>query len=1147
LPLDRWVEELSSRIDGPERSGRAREFAVRAPANYPQENSPRQAARDLAELDALDSGAPGGSGRTGRLGGPHRLVVTAGSGESAGSVRLRRYGHDSVELSAVLPIVESFGLVVVEAVPYRFAPSGDRSRAADIDEFRLRTAGIADESLAGAGPVPLRQEGVDGSRLVEALEAVARGAADVDSLNRLVTGAGLHWWQVAVLRAYRRYRRQLGAPWSDAELDGPLVGFPEVAISLVDYFERRFDPEVKDRPDAVSAARDAVLAALGDVAHLRDDQVLRGYLQLVEATMRTNYFLIGPGPAGRATGPTGEGDDPGEPPSGPPRALVLKLAPGSVEEVPAPRPLIEAFVHGPTVEATHVRAGLVARGGIRWSDRPEDFRTEVVDLAFSQVKKNAIIVPTGAKGGFVCRHRPNPTPGDIRAAYETFIAALLDVTDDYQAGEVVHPDGVVSLDGPDPYLVVAADRGTAALSDVANALSIGRRFWLGDAFAAGGSHGYDHKAMGITARGAWVAVRSHFHQLGIDVQVEPIRVVGVGDMSGDVFGNGMLQSPAIRLVAAFDHRHVFVDPDPDPAASWAERRRLARLDRSSWDDYERGLLSPGGGVWARDLKRIPLAPEARRSLGVSAEELSPPELISAILRAPVDLLWFGGVGTFVKAVDEADSEVADHANDGVRITADQVRARVIAEGGNLGITQRARIRYSRRGGRINTDFIDNAAGVATSDREVNLKILAALAIEAGRVAPGKRDALLHSVEGDVADAVVHQVAQSVAALTRAVPASAVELDAYAALLDHLVADGRLDREAESLPGAEELAVRRGAGAGWIRPELAVLLAYAKSDLVVAIEGSPLARDPVVLPAVRSYFPPAMRELGDDLIPRHRLAPELAATELAGQIVNQMGIVWAYETSAETGRSIVEVAAAFWAAQEVVGAAALWSSLGEAAERLDADSEAGLHAEVVSAVRAVARSYLVAPGPVDATARIAADQPIARQLETVPPRSPGGLERAAYEGVAPDVAPELSARWASIGLLSRVGEVAPVVRATGWPAEEVVPVIEGVEATSGLDRLHAAVQTAPPPSRWAAWQSRLLLDDTSALVCGSAVEAIGLVGPDRSPERALARWQDRRREAIRRALALIAQLDPARPDVLSVAALAVKALRLPEAT
>ncbi|MHB1931148.1 MAG: NAD-glutamate dehydrogenase domain-containing protein, partial [Acidimicrobiales bacterium] len=612
-----WADRLARALGGDRAAAEA--FRSRVPAGYEHQVGPEQAAVDARHLAALQ--------------GPQRFAVSTGDGDG---FRLRRYGRGAVELSAFLPVLESFGLAVVEAVPMAIGPGPD-GVGAHIDDFGLRR--LTPAAFAEA----------DGQRLVEAIGAVIQGRADADSLNRLVLAAGFDWVQVRLLRAYRRYRRQAGTPYTDEQLDDPLVAFPSVTRALVALFEARFSP---DAPGDDGAARATVLAGLADVQHLEQDQVLRGYLALVDATLRTSYFLRSPD---------------GSPLPG----VTLKLDSSAVPDLPLPRPLVEAWVHGPDVEGIHLRFGPVARGGIRWSDRPDDFRTEVLGLAAAQVKKNAVIVPTGAKGGFVRRGRGAPTAAGVQAAYEAFISSLLGITDNYAAGRVVTPARVVARDGDDPYLVVAADKGTATFSDAANALAEARGFWLGDAFASGGSHGYDHKAMGITARGAWVAVRRHFHQLGIDVQTETITAAGIGDMSGDVFGNGMLQSRAIALVAAFDHRHVFLDPDPDPKASFAERQRLFALGRSSWADYDRSVISEGGGVWPRDAKSVPLSPQAQRVLGATASELSPPELISAILRAPVDLLWFGGIGTYIKAPDEPDAEVGDHADDLLRVTADQ--------------------------------------------------------------------------------------------------------------------------------------------------------------------------------------------------------------------------------------------------------------------------------------------------------------------------------------------------------------------------------------------------------------------------------------------------------------------------------------------
>jgi glutamate dehydrogenase len=1130
-----WVRQLTSLLEGPEAAARAASFAARVLASYREGTSPGEAALDIAELSALAGTPVPDSARSptgAAFGGHHRLAVRPALGTDDSTFRIRRYGEHGIELSQFLPILESFGLVVVESVPYRVGPGSAGEPAVHIDDVGVRVD-------SPHGPEALRfVPQVHGPRLVAALEALARGETEVDSLNRLVTVAGLDWRQVTVLRAFLRYWLQSDTPFSATDLADPLVTFPEVARALVGYFQARFDPDCQrlpgdsvrpDQPNALEQIERArCMSELDLVPQLQQDEVLRGYLQLIDATLRTNYFQVDA--SGRHS-----------------PVLTLKFDSARVPDLPAPRPLVEAFVHGPRVEGVHLRAGLIARGGLRWSERPTDFRTEVLDLAFAQVKKNAIIVPTGAKGGFVCRRRasaatgPGPDHEEVRAAYETFVRALLDITDNLVAGEIVHPRGVVTWDGPDPYLVVAADKGTATFSDLANSLSDQYGFWLGDAFASGGSHGYDHKAMGITARGAWVAVRRHFHQLGVDVQADPIRVVGVGDMSGDVFGNGMLRSGTIRLVAAFDHRHVFLDPEPDPVVSFAERERLAGLTHSSWADYRRELISRGGGVWARHAKTVPLAPAAQRALGVAADSLSPPQLISAILAAPVDLLWFGGIGTFVRAPDEPDSAVGDHANDAVRITADQVRARVVAEGGNLGVTQRARIRYSRRGGRINTDFIDNAAGVATSDREVNLKILLALAMENNRLDAGERDAYLARSEDEVATEVLRQVDHSVAALSRAVPGSARELDAYAALMDTLEEEGRMDRAVEVLPGPEELRVRRQAGAGLIRPELAVLLAYAKSDLVASIEAADVAADRALRDAVVPYFPAPIRESFRDLVPHHRLYPQLVATDLAGEVVDQLGIVWANETAAELGRDLAEVAAAFWVARQVVGGGDRWDELELLSPHLSADAEAALHATISEAVARLARAYLTSPGRLVVSDIIRRDSPLAAALAPLTSDTAKADEDAL---VALDVDEEVAHRFVATAAQADVGEAGLVARLSGRPISDAATALDLVGRAAGLDRLAEGIESAlavvPAPSRLTAWQGRALLDDLRAWRRAAATTALANPGP---PVEAVSVWEAAHQSDLTRAGLLLSSVTPVDADPLALAALVLRRLQL----
>ena len=1134
-----WERELASELPGPDAESAAAEFAARAPTSYKDQTTPALAALDLAQLTELEHGEQPATGDKGVgvvFGGEHRLVVRQ-SADPGCTFRLRRYGEQAIELTSFLPVLESFGLVVLDAVPHRIGASEPDGPIFHIDDIGVRV-----DAPDGAEALRFVPE-IHGPRLVDALEAVARGEAEVDSLNRLVTVSGLDWRQVALLRTYLRYRLQAGTSALPVELANPLVQFPEVARGLVGYFHARFDPTLDREPSGASsseaAERARCFAALDLVPNLDDDQVLRGYLQMIDATVRTNYFQVDNHGAHKP-------------------AIVLKLDSREVPDLPNPKPRYEAFVHGPTVEGIHLRAGLIARGGIRWSERPGDFRTEILDLAFAQVKKNAIIVPTGAKGGFVCRpggrlaRHPGmvaspplrPALSDVKSNYEVFVRSLLEITDNVASGQTLTPAGVVARDGADPYLVVAADKGTATFSDLANSISEELGFWLGDAFASGGSRGYDHKKLGITARGAWVAVRKHFRQLGIDVQREPITVVGVGDMSGDVFGNGMLQSDKIRLLAAFDYRHVFIDPDPDPAVSFAERRRLAAMPASSWTDYRRQLISEGGGVWARDAKSIPLAPIARRALGVEAQSLNPPEAISAILAAPVDLLWFGGIGTFIKAPDESDSQVGDHANDPVRITSDRVRARVIAEGGNLGITQRARIRYSRRGGRINTDFVDNAAGVATSDREVNLKILLALAIEEGRLDSDRRDGYLADSTREVTSDVLRQVDHNVSALDRAVVQSAREPDAFAALIDTLEEAGSFNRQVESLPGRDELRVRREAGGGLIRPELAVLLAYAKSNLVAAIEealGPNPPHDHPYLSAVVPYFPGPIRRDFEELVPRHRLYPQLAATDVAGEVVDQLGIVWAHETAAETGRRLDEVAAAFWAARQVVGAGELWSSLEEAAELLTSDAEAALHAQIEAAVTRLARSYLGRPGGIDVAGLVARDRPVALLIGES--RTEDAIKALLEPLVEVQVEPGLARTFVRAACGAEVGDVVPVTEETGRSAAEVLETLDLVDRVAGTDSIASAVAAAssvvPPPPRLTLWLGRSVLDDLASWRRRAAVSVLRSGG---APEEAVARWEAANADVLAGAARMLGSSAQIGEALLDTAVLVVRRLQ-----
>ncbi|HKK08734.1 MAG TPA: NAD-glutamate dehydrogenase, partial [Gemmatimonadota bacterium] len=812
-------------------------------------------------------------------------------------------------LSDLMPILENLGFRVLEADKYDVG--GVREPARTIHIFDVETPG--DWSL---------EPGEAARRMAEVFRAIHEHRAEDDSLNSLVLSAGLDWRQVALLRAYAGYAFRIGAVSSRAGVRRALTGHPEAAGLLFRMFEARHDPgHSSDEEPSVAELREAFRDQLERIRGIEEDRTFRRILNLVQATVRTNFFQA-PTDGGAGT-------------------IALKFDGRRIEVLPRPRPRYEIYVNSGRVEGAHLRMDAVARGGIRWSDRSEDFRVEVLGLVKTQQVKNAVIVPAGAKGAFVVKNPPEERASKREAGvacYREFIAALLALTDNIVGGRVVHPDHTVVRDGEDPYLVVAADKGTADLSDTANALAAGCDFWLGDAFASGGSHGYDHKELGITARGAWECVRRHFRETGVDIQEEPFTVVGIGDMSGDVFGNGMLLSPQIRLIAAFDHRHVFLDPDPDPEASFAERRRLFGLRTSSWDDYDRSLLSEGGGIFERGAKSIPLSPAVRERLGIDDEEVNGETLIRAILRSDVDLLWNGGIGTYVKASDETHGEVGDPGNDDVRIDADELGASVVGEGGNLGFTQRGRVEYALAGGRINTDALDNSAGVDMSDHEVNLKILVAGAVDSGRLETDGRNDLLEAVTGDVVEAVLrHNYTQSLAVSldehrVREVPAE------FGDALITLEREGLLDRSLESLPTTEELLERQESDRGLTRPELCVLLAYAKMHLKRSLHGDGLAEDPVLGELLRGYFPDEVVDVvGEDGLTGHRLSSRIIATRLTNTYVDRMGASSHLELVRETGKAASEVARGWFAAYRIGRAEELYASL----EALDGRVPAGV--------------------------------------------------------------------------------------------------------------------------------------------------------------------------------------------------------------
>ena len=920
-----WAPAIEAALAEMADPARAARLALRHANCFPQAyratSTPEEAARDILRLATLET--------------PEARSVRLYRDASSVRLKIYRYGG-ALALSDAVPVLENFGFRVIEEVPTALADEAEGF----VHDFAIQ---------AGPEAAPGALEG-NTAVLEAAIADVLQGQAENDAFNRLIVDAGLAPRAVVLFRAWFRYLRQAGLAYSLVTVVDAIRRAPHVAAALIAQFDAAHDP--KSSAD-VAAARAAVLDGLEAVSAIDDDRILRSIGGVIDATMRTNAF------APAAT-----------------EALAFKLDSAVVPGLPAPLPWREIWVYSPRVEGIHLRAGPIARGGLRWSDRRDDFRTEILGLMKAQRVKNAVIVPTGAKGGFYPKMLPNAANRDAWLAegtesYRIFIRTLLSVTDNIVDGKVVHPAGVRIHDGEDPYFVVAADKGTATFSDVANAIALDRGFWLGDAFASGGSVGYDHKAMGITAKGAWISVQRHFAERGLDVQTDPVRVIGCGDMSGDVFGNGMLLSNTIRLVAAFDHRHIFLDPDPDPTASWAERARLFSLARSSWADYDKALISAGGGVFARTDKSIELSDEIRAALGIAASELDPVSLISAILKSPVDLIWFGGIGTYVKAAAENNIQVGDPANDRLRVNAEELRATAIGEGANLGVTQAARIAFSARGGRINTDFIDNSTGVDCSDNEVNIKIALNREVIEGRLALDARNDLLASMTEDVAAIVLEDNRLQTLGLSIMENDGAQGLPSYVRLIEIFEGSGKLDRRVEGLASNDDLLRRAQEQRGLTRPELAVLLATAKLALQDAIESSPLAHDDALKPDLHAAFPPAMRAQFATAIDDHRLRGEIVATKLANRIVNRMGVLHPFELAEEEGAAMADIAAMFVVVEQLFDLPALWTEIEQTA--MPEAARIGMFEEVAVATRShiadLLRVCRPGTGPADVRARI----------------------------------------------------------------------------------------------------------------------------------------------------------------------------------
>lgn len=814
-----------------------------------------------------------------------------------------------IPLSDALPIIENMGLGVFSERPYKAILSS--GRAFWIQDFQLVNKQGLSVNLDAVG-----------ARFEECFLAVLRSDAENDGLNRLVFSSGLSWRQTALLRCYAKHILQLGLPFSQAYMEDVLISHANLVPLLIEQFELQFNPDIgkSRRSHELKRVSSSVKKGVARAKNVDEDRILNAFAGGISATLRTNFFLT---------------DD------GAPKSYIsIKLDPALLPEVPLPKPKFEVFVYSPEVEGVHLRGGEIARGGLRWSDRREDFRTEVLGLMKAQVVKNTVIVPTGAKGGFFPKRAPSSDRDAILKngieCYKTFIRALLDITDNVIDGKVVTPAGIVRRDGEDPYLVVAADKGTATFSDIANDISADYQFWLDDAFASGGSAGYDHKKMGITARGAWEAVKRHFRELGLNTQKEPFTVAGIGDMAGDVFGNGMLLSRKIKLVAAFNHRNIFIDPDPDIAATYKERQRLFKTPGSGWEDYDDSLISKGGGIYSRQAKTIRLSNEARAQLDIDAPSLKPDELINAILKMPVDLLWNGGIGTYVKASHEGHADAGDRSNDSVRVSANELRCKVVGEGGNLGLTQLARVEYSLAGGSINTDFIDNSAGVDSSDREVNIKILLSDVAKQKNMSRAKRNVLLESMTDDVAELVLRNNYLQTQSISMSETISASRIDETARLISDLERTGLLDREIEFLPDDNEIDERRSRKIGFTRPELAVILSYAKIDLYNGLIDSDESLEDFLAIDPQRYFPAVLRKRYADLLADHRLSRQILATLIANDLVNRMGPAFVKRVQADTDANILTVARAYVIARIICRASGILHTI----ESLDYEIPAG---------------------------------------------------------------------------------------------------------------------------------------------------------------------------------------------------------------
>ena len=1108
--MHRWRDDLRDALIthfGEERGNELHHrFGFAFPAGYREERSVARAVTDAAIIDAL--------------GPENKLAVNLYADEKASTTPLRLEVFllgQPVPLSLSLPMLEHMGVKVLEEMNYKVEPDG--KTPVYVHDFGLSCLGNIRFDVAAV------KRGFE-----EAFAHIWRGEIENDDFNRLVLGANLSWREVTILRAYCKYLRQTGLTFSQTYMEHALSAHPAIAQKLAGLFVARFDPAPPDEAGAkTSELTVEIVKALDAVENLDEDRILRCFLSMIQATLRTNFFQM---------------DAHGEPKP----YLSFKFNPALVPGLPEPKPMFEIFVYSPRVEGVHLRGGKVARGGLRWSDRMEDFRTEVLGLMKAQMVKNTVIVPVGSKGGFVVKQPPADRESFMKegiACYQTFLRGLLDLTDNLVAGKIVHPKDAVCHDGDDPYLVVAADKGTATFSDIANGVSKEYGFWLDDAFASGGSVGYDHKKMGITARGAWESVKRHFRKMGINTQTTDFTVVGIGDMSGDVFGNGMLLSHHIKLLAAFDHRHIFLDPDPDPESSFEERERLFNLPRSSWADYDRKLVSPGGGVYSRAAKSITLTPEVKKIVGVDDDSLTPTDLIRALLKAPVDLLYNGGIGTYVKATNQTHMNVGDRANDAIRVNGGELRCKVVAEGGNLGLTQLGRIEYALAGGKINTDAIDNSAGVDCSDHEVNIKILLNSVVAEGLITAERRNELLAEMTDEVGVLVLRDNYFQTQSLS---VREGMPLDAQTRFIKHLEKAGKLHPKIEFLPSDEELASRRAAKVGLTSPERAVLLAYSKIMLYDQLLASKVPNDPYISTVLVRYFPAPLRERYREQMERHPLKHEIIATHVTNEMINRVGSTYVHRMQEETGATTPDVVRAYLLSREIFDFVSFWQAL----EALDNEVPDAVQSDMlIDAERLMTRATLwflryqnlkddiaknvehFAPGV----------KTIAANLDRFLTSEESAALTAAADRLRQNNVPEhLAKRLVSFEPLYSALDIVEIAVETKRSVGEVAGVYFVVGGRLNFSWLRKQIDDLPAGSHWQMLAKTGLTEDLSRL----QTELTGLIlkfsPEEKGPDSLIQKWEAQNKSKLERSGQLLADFQSGGKLDLSMVSVALRELR-----